>query len=79
MVEGAPLLREYTSKAYRGFESHPLRHQTIPKIDSKNSLTLPALYNLDREHRFDPVPGGYRFRERVLGEKLLQVERRIGK
>ncbi len=26
MVEGAPLLREYTSKAYRGFESHPLRH-----------------------------------------------------
>lgn len=26
VVEGAPLLREYTSKAYRGFESHPLRH-----------------------------------------------------
>ena len=26
MVEGAPLLREYTPKAYRGFESHPLRH-----------------------------------------------------
>ena len=26
MVEGAPLLREYTSKAYRGFESLPLRH-----------------------------------------------------
>lgn len=26
VVEGAPLLREYTSKAYRGFESHLLRH-----------------------------------------------------
>lgn len=26
MVEGAPLLREYTSKGYRGFESHRLRH-----------------------------------------------------
>jgi hypothetical protein len=26
VVEGAPLLREYTSKAYRGFESLPLRH-----------------------------------------------------
>jgi hypothetical protein len=25
VVEGAPLLREYTSKGYRGFESHPLR------------------------------------------------------
>jgi hypothetical protein len=28
VVEGAPLLREYTSKAYRGFESLPLRHAT---------------------------------------------------
>jgi hypothetical protein len=27
VVEGAPLLREYTSKAYRGFESLPLRHK----------------------------------------------------
>ena len=26
MVEGARLESEYTSKAYRGFESHPLRH-----------------------------------------------------
>ena len=26
MVEGAPLEREYTSKGYRGFESHVLRH-----------------------------------------------------
>jgi integrase len=26
VVEGVPLLRGYTSKGYRGFESHPLRH-----------------------------------------------------
>lgn len=26
LVEGAPLLRAYTSKGYRGFESLPLRH-----------------------------------------------------
>ena len=26
VVEGARLESEYTSKAYRGFESHPLRH-----------------------------------------------------
>ena len=31
VVEGAPLLREYTSKAYRGFESLPLRHIQIPR------------------------------------------------
>ena len=27
MVEGAPLLREYTPKGYRGFESLLLRHE----------------------------------------------------
>ena len=26
VAEGAPLLREYTSKGCRGFESPPLRH-----------------------------------------------------
>ena len=29
VVEGAPLLREYTSKGYRGFESLRLRHYFI--------------------------------------------------
>ena len=29
-AEGAPLLREYGSKAHRGFESLPLRHATRP-------------------------------------------------
>src|SRR5436190_8723320 len=28
VVEGARLESEYTSKAYRGFESHPLRHHS---------------------------------------------------
>ena len=28
MAEGAPLLREYTSKAYRGFESLRLRQRS---------------------------------------------------
>lgn len=27
LVEGAPLLRAYTPKGYRGFESHPLRQR----------------------------------------------------
>ena len=31
MVEGARLESEYTSKAYRGFESLPLRHPTFPR------------------------------------------------
>ena len=29
MVEGARLESVYTSKAYRGFESHPLRHRAF--------------------------------------------------
>ena len=29
MAEGAPLLREYTLKAYRGFESLSLRHYNM--------------------------------------------------
>ena len=33
MVEGAPLLRAYGSKAHRGFESLPLRH-AFRKISS---------------------------------------------
>jgi hypothetical protein len=32
VVEGAPLLREYTSKAYRGFESHLLRHSDFLRV-----------------------------------------------
>jgi hypothetical protein len=37
VAEGAPLLREYTSKGYRGFESHPLRH---PALITHNQLIL---------------------------------------
>ncbi len=40
VVEGAPLLREYTSKAYRGFESLPLRH--FPLVGSPQRIALPA-------------------------------------
>lgn len=36
VVEGAPLLREYTSKAYRGFESLPLRHFPLVGSPPKN-------------------------------------------
>jgi hypothetical protein len=31
VAEGAPLLRAYRAKPYRGFESHSLRHVTIHK------------------------------------------------
>ena len=48
MVEGAPLLREYTSKAYRGFESHPLRHDPcfhcIIWLFSPLAITWSALF-----------------------------------
>ena len=41
MVEGARLESEYTSKAYRGFESHPLRH-TVFEF-SLSAANLPKL------------------------------------
>ena len=31
-VEGARLESAYTSKAYRGFESHPIRHTFLPNF-----------------------------------------------
>jgi hypothetical protein len=40
VVEGAPLLREYTSKAYRGFESLPLRHLPSWKTPSYGKTSL---------------------------------------
>ena len=50
-AEGAPLLREYGSKAHRGFESLPLRHY------------YPAIYapvaQLDRVPGYEP--GGREF------------------
>src|SRR3546814_16161763 len=45
VVEGARLETEYSSKAYRGVESHPLRHphfrQSPPPFTRKVSLTVP--------------------------------------
>jgi hypothetical protein len=40
VVEGAPLLREYTSKAYRGFKSHPLRHFPLLIFTRARSFVL---------------------------------------
>ena len=45
MVEGAPLLREYTSKGYRGFESHRLRHQI--EFDRFFGLAASGLIRMD--------------------------------
>ncbi len=47
VVEGAPLLREYGSKAHRGFESLSLRHEHAP------------VAQLDRVSGYEP--GGRRF------------------
>ncbi len=43
VVEGAPLLREYTSKGYRGFESLRLRHFPVAQTDQDLSLKNSAL------------------------------------
>src|SRR3954469_2644935 len=38
VVEGARLESEYTPKAYRGFESLPLRHRSASQFLIRNSL-----------------------------------------
>ena len=58
MVEGAPLLREYTSKGYRGFESHPLRHSPpILRDDAIATQTPPisVLRATKQSHRRGPL------------------------
>jgi hypothetical protein len=43
VVEGAPLLREYTSKAYRGFESLPLRHLLCNRLEFWDDYGIESL------------------------------------
>ena len=40
MVEGARLESEYTAKPYRGFESLPLRHITVPRCPGLSQKLL---------------------------------------
>ena len=47
VAEGAPLLREYTLIAYRGFESLLLRHTLSSK--SLRPLLAPVCYDTDEE------------------------------
>ena len=49
MAEGAPLLREYTLKAYRGFESLLLR-----QINEKGALWAPFSLMGERDDWFEP-------------------------
>ena len=47
VAEGAPLLREYTSKGCRGFESPPLRHlHVLVRMTSQVAKLLKRLKNL---------------------------------
>ena len=54
MAEGAPLLREYTLIAYRGFESLLLRH-LIKSASLVEALLIGALTKSDENRRFDQI------------------------
>ena len=58
VAEGAPLLREYTSKGCRGFESPPLRHLHEPVHVRFNRIAA-LIAQLDRVPGYEP--GGRRF------------------
>ncbi len=63
MAEGAPLLREYGSKAHRGFESLPLRHFFCLTQLCHLGIILPPISapvaQLDRVPGYEP--GGHTF------------------
>ena len=54
MAEGAPLLREYTLIAYRGFESLLLRH-LIKSASLAEALLFGALTKRDENRGFDQI------------------------
>ena len=54
MAEGAPLLREYTLIAYRGFESLLLRH-LIENASLVEAFSIRALTKRDENRRFDQI------------------------
>ena len=54
MAEGAPLLREYTLIAYRGFESLLLRH-LIKSASLVEALSFGALTKSDENRGFDQI------------------------
>ena len=63
MVEGAPLLRAYGSKAHRGFESLPLRQDYVV------SLINAPVAQLDRAPGYEP--GGREF-ESLRARQLIK-------
>ena len=68
MAEGAPLLREYTLIAYRGFESLLLRH-LIESASLVEAFSIRALTKRDENRRFDQMrPQEYLAPSRVSGE-----------
>lgn len=77
VVEGAPLLREYTSKAYRGFESLPLRHFPLhaspdgPISTCKDSILLCLAVPAVRAHSI-----GKRICERVSQRERAGISER---
>ena len=73
MVESAPLLREYTSKGYRGFESLPVR-QTPTQSAGLGSGLLVEREDLDASCFCEFLKGdGVYFWRRGGGQKILRI------
>ena len=60
MAEGAPLLREYTLIAYRGFESLLLRHPKEGGVDESPLEAARAFYFSARAESCPEFPRPYR-------------------
>ena len=72
MAEGAPLLREYTLIAYRGFESLLLRH-LIKSASLVEALSFGALMKRDENRGFDQI----RLKEYLAPSRLSDEARGV--
>ena len=72
VAEGAPLLREYTLIAYRGFESLLLRH-LIKSASLAEAFLIRALIKRDENRRFDQI----RLKEYLAPSRVSGETRRV--
>ena len=72
MAEGAPLLREYTLIAYRGFESLLLRH-LIKSASLVEPFLIKTLKKMDENRRVDQM----RLKEHLAPSRVSGEARRV--
>ncbi len=79
MAEGAPLLREYGSKAHRGFESLSLRHTVWSLLSVSAETTHLSNYPPELSHQPTRVreQGMRRFKSTLQAQRFLNANLKL--